>query len=134
MYFIKKRFSLKFPWNMQIIPILFFLHLITKLLKNITIKMHAMKLIKRKYPPYGSIYSINSVELKTLKAYFEIYLKTKLIWPQKFFIVAAIISDKNLKGCFYIYVNYWHFNNLTIKNWYFLPLIGKSSDWLYYTQ
>ena len=75
--------------------------------------------------PYKLIYSLNLTNFKMLKTYNNINLANSFIWSSNLFIAAFIFfiqkSDKSL----YLYVNYWDFNNLTIKNQYLLPLINK---------
>ncbi len=39
--------------------------------ENTDINEHAPELVKGKQPPYGPIYSLSPVELKTLKTYVE---------------------------------------------------------------
>ena len=43
--------------------------------ENTGINEHAIKLKDGKQPSYGPIYSLEPVELETLKIYIEIYLK-----------------------------------------------------------
>ena len=89
---------------------------------------HAIDLEDGKQPPYGPIYSLSSMELETLKIYIKTHLKIEFIWPSKFPAVAPIFFNKKPDGSFYLCMDYWGLNNLTIKNWYSLPLIGKSMD------
>ncbi len=91
-------------------------------------KEYAIELIDVKQPPYGPIYAFSSVELKTLKTYIEIHLKTEFIWPFKSPAGALILFDKKPDGNLRLCVNYRDLNNLTIKNRYPLPLIDKSLD------
>ena len=96
--------------------------------KNIGINKHAIELQDGKQPLYGPIYSLGPVELETLKTYIEIHLKTGLIQPSKFLVVAPIWLDKKPNNSLWLCVNYSSLNNLTIKNWYPLPLIGEALD------
>ena len=91
---------------------------------------HAIELEGDKQPPYGPIYSLGPVELKTLKTYIETHLKTGFIWPSKSPAGTFFLFHKKPDSSFCLYVNYWNLNNLTIKNQYLLPLISKSLDWL----
>ena len=109
---------------------IFFLNLAMELSKNTRINKHVIKLINEKQPSYEPIYALNPVELEILKAYIKIYLKIEFIWPFKFFVNAPIQFDKKPNNSVRLCVNYCSLNNLTIKNWYLLPLIGKSLDWL----
>ena len=94
------------------------------------INTHAIKLEKGKQSPYEPIYILGPVELETLKTYIETHLKTGFIRPSKSFAGAFIFFDKKPDGSLHLCVDYWGLNNLTIKNQYLLPLIGKSLDWL----
>ena len=98
--------------------------------ENSGINEHVIKLIEGKQPPYGPIYSLGPVELETLKAYLETHLKTGFIWPSKSHAGAPIFFDKKPDESLRLCVDYQEFNNLTIKNWLPLPLIGVSLDWL----
>ena len=89
---------------------------------------HAINLEDGKQPSYGPIYSLDPVELETLKTYIETYLKIGFIRPSKSPVGASILFDKKLDGSLCLYVDYWGLNNLTIKNQYSLPLIGESLD------
>ena len=96
--------------------------------EHIGINKHSIKLEDGKQPPYGPIYSLGLVELKTLKTYIETNLANGFIWPSKFPAETPILFVCKPNGSLYLYVNYWGLNNLTIKNWYPLPLIGESLD------
>lgn len=98
--------------------------------ENTGINKHAIELVKGKQPSYGPIYSLGLVKLETLKTYIEIYLKTGFIQPSKSPAGALIFFDKKSDGSLRLCINYQDLNNLTIKNWYSLLLIGESLDWL----
>lgn len=57
---------------------------------------HVIELIEGKQSSYKSIYSPNTVELKTLKVYIKTHLKIRFIWPSKSFLDAFIIFNKIL--------------------------------------
>lgn len=99
-----------------------------KLFKNTSINKHAIKPDERKRPPYSLIYSQDSVELETLKAYIKTNLKTGFIWPSISPAGALILLNKKSDNSLHLCVNYWSLNNLTIKNRYFFLLISKSSN------
>ena len=103
---------------------------ITKLLENTKINEQAIKLKKSKQLSFRSIYSLGLVELKTLKIYIKTNLANSFIESSKFPIKAFILFDKKPDRSFCFYVDYRSFNNITIKNHYPLPLIGKLLDWL----
>ncbi len=101
-----------------------------KLPKNTGMNEYAFELIDEKQPPYGPIYALNLVELKTLKTYIETYLKTGFIQLFKSLAGAPIFLDKNPDSNLRLCVNYRDLNNLTIKNWYLFLLIGEALDCL----
>ena len=106
----------------------FFLDLVMELFKNTKINQLAIKLIDGKQLLYGPIYTLNPVELEILKTYIKTHLKTGFIRLLKSHAGAPILFDKKLDGSLRLYVDYQGFNNLTIKNQYFLPLIAESLD------
>lgn len=105
---------------------MFFPNLAIELPENIGINEHAIKLEDYKQLSYRPIYSLGPVELKTLKTYIKIYLKSEFIQTFKSFAEAPILFGKKQNGSFCLCFNYCGFNNLTIKNQYLLLLINKS--------
>ena len=101
-----------------------------KLPENTGINEHTIKLKEGKQPPFGPIYSLRPVELKTLKTYIKINLANGFIQPSKSPAGAPILfdrkPDRNLRLC----MDYRGFDNLTIKNQYPWSLIDESLDWL----
>ncbi len=89
---------------------------------------HAIELVDDRQPPYGPIYSLGPVELETLKAYIKNNLASGFIWPSKSPTGTPILFDKKPDGSLRLFVDYRGLNNLTIKNWYPLPLVGESLD------
>ena len=96
--------------------------------ENTGINEHAIELVEGKQPPYRPIYSLGPVELETLKAYIETHLKTGFIRPFKSHASVPILFNKKLDGSLRLCIDYQGLNNLTIKNWYPLPLIGEFLD------
>ena len=94
------------------------------------INEHAIELQDGKQPPYGPIYSLGPVELKTLKTYIKTNLANGFIQPLKFLDGTPILFVYKPNGSLRLCVNYRGLNNLTIKNRYLLLLIGESLDWL----
>ena len=105
-----------------------------ELFENTGINKYAIELSDGKQPPSGLIYSPGPVELEMLKAYIETHLKTGFIWPSKSSAIAPILFDKKPDGSLRLCVDYQGLNNLITKNWYPLPLIGKSLDLLGYNK
>ena len=98
------------------------------LLEATELNQHAIKLQEGKQLSYRPIYSLGLVELETLKTYIKTNLANVFIWPSKSPTSPLILFVKKRDGNFHLYVDYWGLNNLTIKNQYLLPLIGKSLD------
>ena len=95
---------------------------------NTGINEHTIKLEKSKQPPFGPIYSLGPVELETLKTYIKTNPANSFIRPSKSPTEASILFDRKPDGSFRLCIDYWDLNNITIKNRYPLPLIGKSLD------
>ena len=106
----------------------FFVDLASELSEYAGINDHAIKLVEGQQPPYGPIYSLGPVELETLKAYIETNLANGFIRPSKSPAGAPILFDRKSDGSLRLCVDYWGLNNLTIKNWYPLPLIWELLD------
>ncbi len=104
--------------------------LTAELLEHTGINNHAIELVDDRQLPYSPIFSLGSVELETLKAYIENNLANGLIRPSKFPAGVFILFDKKLDGSLRLCVDYRGLINLTIKNWYPLPLVGESLDQL----
>ena len=99
-----------------------------ELLENTKMNEHVIKLEKDKQPSFGPIYSLSPVELEILKTYIKTNLANGFIWPFKSPAGALIFFDQNPDRSFYLCVDYWGFNHITIKNQYPLSLIGESLD------
>ena len=89
---------------------------------------HAIELEEGKQLPYGPIYSLGPVELETFKTYIETNLANGFIRALNSPAGAPILFVHKPDDSLCLCVNYRGLNNLTIKNWYPLPLIGKSLD------
>ena len=85
-------------------------------LENTNLNEYAIKLIEEKHLPYGLIYTLNLVELETLKTYIKTYLKTGFIWSSKSPAGIPILFDKKPNRTLYLCINYQSLNNLIIKN------------------
>ena len=68
------------------------------------------------------------MELETLKIDIKTHLKTGFIRSSKSSTGDFILFDQKSDGNPRLCVDYWSLKNLTIKNWYLLPLIGESLD------
>lgn len=72
---------------------MFSFYLVIELLENMGIIEHTIKLKEIKQPPYGPIHSLDLMELKTLKTYIKIHLKTGFIQPFKPLAGALILFN-----------------------------------------
>ena len=102
--------------------------LATKLPKHTGINDHAIELVDNWQPQYGSIYSLSLVELETLKVYIKNNLVNGFVRFSKSLAKALIFFNKKPNGSLRLYIDYQDLNNLTIKNWYSLPLVRESLD------
>ena len=98
------------------------------LTEQIEANEHAIKLEEGKEPPYGPIYSLRPIDLNILKTYINTNLANGFIRLLKSSAGAPILFVHKLDSSFCLCINYRGLNNLTIKNWYPLPLIDKSLD------
>ena len=94
------------------------------------VNKHAIKLEKGKQPSYRPIYYLGPIKHKTFKTYIKSNLANGFIRASKLPAGAPILFVRMPNGSFCLYVDYQRLNNFTIKNWYLLPLINKSVDWL----
>ena len=97
-----------------------------ELSENTGINEHAIELEEGKQPLFGSIYSLDLVELETLKTYIETNLANSFIQPSKSTAGAPIFFDRKPDRSFCFCEDYRGLNNITIKNRYPLLFIGKS--------
>ncbi len=104
--------------------------LAVELPEHTAINNYAIKLVDDWQTPYGAIYSLGLVELKTLKAYIKNNLINGFIRPSKSLARALIFFDKKPDGSLRLCIDYRGLNNLTIKNRYPLPLIRELLDQL----
>ena len=77
---------------------------------------HGIEVKEGKQPPYGPIYSLGPVELKTFKTYIETYLLNGFIRAPKSLADAPILFVRKPNGSLCLCVDYQGLNNLTIKN------------------
>ena len=98
------------------------------LLEITELNQYAIELQESHQPPYRPIYSLGPVELESLKTYIKTNLANGFIWLSKSPADAPILFVGKPNGSLRLCVDYWGFNNLTIKNRYPLPLIGESLD------
>lgn len=106
--------------------------LATELSERTNINKYFIDLELGKQLPYGSIYSLRPVELKTLKTYNKTNLANSFLCPSKSPANIPILFTQKLDGIFCLYIDYYDLNNPIIKNHYSLPLIRESLNYLNY--
>ena len=74
--------------------------------ENTVVNEHAIKLEKGKQLPFGLIYSLDPVELETLKIYIETNLANNFIRLSKSPARAPILFDRKPDGSFYLCINF----------------------------
>ena len=109
-----------------------------QLLEHNRINDYHMDLLKIKRLPYGLIYSLEPVELETLKTYIKVNPARSFIRPSKSLAGTPILFVQKNDSSLHLCIDYQGLNNLRIKNQYLLPLTGELLDCLdcakYYTQ
>jgi hypothetical protein len=90
---------------------------------------HAIDLKEGETPPWGPVYTLNEVELETLRQWLKEMLWMGKIRPSKSPAVAPILfipkpHGRGLRLC----VDYQGINKITIANRYPLPLMSKLQD------
>lgn len=103
----------------------FFSNSAAELSDHIGINNCFINLIEGQQLPYGAIYSLKLVKLKTLKTYIEINFASGFIKLLKSPTNAIILFVHMKNGSFWLCVNYQRLNNLIIRNDYPLSLIGE---------
>ena len=109
---------------------IFFLDSASELLEYTRINDHPINLLDNKQSSYGLIYSLGLVELEILKTYIETNLANSFIRLSKSFASCLISFVWKKNSYLYLCINYQKLNNLTIKNYYLLLLIGKLLNYL----
>ena len=122
--------STKVPTQYSDYSNIFSVENVMRLRENIRLNKHAIKLEEGQQPLFRSIYSLGPIELETLKTYIKTNLANGFIWPSKSFVKTPIFFDKKPNDSLHLCLDNQSFYNITIKNQYPLPLIGKSLDWL----
>ena len=105
-------------------------NLVAELPAYIEINNYAIEFVNDQQLLYGLIYSLGLMELETLKTYIKNNLANSFIRPSKSPTGASIFFNKKPNNSLKLCIDYRGFNNLTIKNWYLLPLVRESLNWL----
>jgi len=91
---------------------------------------HHIPLEEGKTPPYEPLRPLNEDKMKALREYLEINEKQGWIWASSSPAGAPIHFVKKKDGELRLCVDYRQLNEITIKDWTLLPLIGESFDQL----
>lgn len=102
-----------------------FPNIASKLPKYNEINNYSITLISSQQPPHWDVYSLELIELKTLKAYIETNLINGFIKLFKSPTNAFIFFNLKFNRFLQLFVNYQGLNNILIKNWYLLFLIKE---------
>ena len=89
---------------------------VAELPENNGMNEYTIELKEGKQPPFRPIYSLDPVELKTLKTYIKTNLANGFIRPSKFPARALIFFNRKPDRSFRFCVDYRGLNNITIKN------------------
>jgi len=81
-----------------------------------------------KSPPFGPIYQLLEKELKVLKEYINENLAKGFIRPSTSLVGSLVLFIPKKDGSLRLCVDYRALNNITIKDWYALPLINELHD------
>ena len=92
---------------------------------------HKIKLERDCQPPYSSIYPLLTPKLHVLREYLHDNLVKGFIQHSTSSAGAPILFVKKKDGSLQLCVNYCRLSLLTKKNWYPLPLIGETLNWLF---
>ena len=103
---IAKKAPTKIPTKYSDFVDIFSPDLAFKLPKHTGINNHAIELVDGQQPPYGPIYSLEPVELETLKAYIETNLANDFIKLCKSPAGAPILFNQKSNGFFLLCVDY----------------------------
>ena len=109
------RFLLRSWQNILIIAMFFLAKNAAELLENTGINKHTIKLKRDKQLPFRPIHSLEPVKLEILKTYIKINLANGFIRPFKSSVGALILFDRKPDRSLRFCINYWGFNNITIK-------------------
>lgn len=102
------------------------LRLVAELPEHTEINNDGINLVDRMRLRYGLIHSLESVELEVLIIYIKTHYANCFIIPSKLALDTLILFLQKPNDNFCLCIDYLGYNNLTIKNCYILPLIGKS--------
>ena len=87
---------------------------------------HIISLLSDKELSKGSLYNISRDELLVLQKYLKKHLFKSFIQVSSSSAASLIIFIKKPEGNLWLCVNYCDLNNLTVKNYYPLPLIWET--------
>ena len=89
---------------------------------------HAINLKEGKLPLNFLIYNLFCKELEILQEYLNSLLKKGWIQPSKLLISTPILFILKQDRTIRLYIDYYSFDKVTIKNYYLLLLVSKMLD------
>ena len=78
----------------------------------------------------STLYSMSCDKALKLCQYLDENLSKEFIWVSHSDAAASVLFMKKPEGDLCFCVNYWGLNVITVKNWYFLPLISETLNCL----
>ena len=93
---------------------------------------HVINFIFEAEPKHNPLYFIITNELKILKKWLNENLQKEFIHFSTFFISFSVIFIYKFGEGIQIYINYWKFNNIIIKNCYSIFQLQKILNYLIY--
>ena len=85
-------------------------------------------MVEDKQPPFGPIYSLSQKELEVLQEYLEKMILQGKLQPSKSPAGSPILFVSKPNGELRLCMDYRGLNDVTIKNWYPLPLMNELRD------
>jgi hypothetical protein len=87
---------------------------------------HDICLLEGKTPPFGPLYLMSRDELKALKEWLEENLRKGFVRPSSSPAASPVLFVKKPKVGLRFCVDYHALNNISVKDWYLLPLVKES--------
>lgn len=122
---IANKVLIEFPKEYTKQTDVFFKKATVELPEHMKINNHSIDLKEYKQPLYKPIYSLELVEMESLKIYIKNNLKNGFIRFLKFPGATSILVIKKTDGFLQLYMYYQRLKNLMIKNCYLLLLINE---------
>ena len=93
---------------------------------------HAIHLKEGTQAPASALYSMSRDEALKLCQYLDENLSKEFIWVSHSDAAASVLFMKKSEEGLCFCVDYWGLNVISVKNWYLLPLISETLNYLCY--